>query len=119
MNVDFRPATPAAVPPSGGPARAERRPEPKPEPPEFEAPREEAQAETDRALSAALERIGRVGPNVDARLSIVQDDITRDFVYRIMNTRTGEIVRQFPHEKMVELLRFLSEQQGLVVDTRV
>jgi uncharacterized FlaG/YvyC family protein len=118
MSVEIGPLGPAAALPTGGPARTERRPERAEDAPEVKEPREEA-PQPERALDPVLDRLGRGGPNVDARLSIVQDDVTHDFVYRIMNTRTGEIVRQFPHEKMLELLRFLSEQQGLVVDTRI
>jgi flagellar protein FlaG len=118
MDVELRPASPSADPSSGRAKAAARR--------AIEAERSERRKEarddaprTERGRDELFKRLGVAGPNFDARLSIVQDDVTRDFVYRILNTQTGEVVRQFPKEEMLELLRFLSEKQGLVVDRQV
>ncbi len=82
-----------------------------------DAPLGEAQPKDSR-VNTLLERLIDAGTKVDSRLSIDHDDITGSYVYRILDGRTGEIVRQFPYEEQLELLRFLNEQQGLVVDQK-
>ena len=76
---------------------------------------EDAAAERERARSL-LDRLNASGPNLHARLSIDHDDEVDAYVYRILDSRSGEVVRQFPQEETLELMRFLGKQQGLIVD---
>ncbi|MGD2131817.1 MAG: flagellar protein FlaG [Maricaulaceae bacterium] len=57
--------------------------------------------------------------NEHARLSIDRDDEADAFVYRILDNRSGEIIRQFPAEDMLDLLAYLGEHSGLVIDRKV
>src|SRR5262249_7114486 len=83
------------------------------------APREDVQLK-EAGANTLLERLIDAGTKMDSRLSIDHDDITGSYVYRILDGRTGEIVRQFPYEEQLELLRFLNEQQeGVIFDQRV
>jgi flagellar protein FlaG len=118
MSVDFGPLRPADA--SSGVARSsqEQGSAPAEKVAEAMAPLQDA-ADAERHSSALLERLTKNGPQNASRLSIDRDDVTGDFVYRFLDARTGEVMRQFPAEEMLELLRFLGEQPGLVVDQRV
>ena len=67
-------------------------------------------------IRSLLDRLHAAGPNIHARLSIDRDDDAGAYVYRILDSRSGEVVRQFPQEQTLELMRFLGKQQGLIVD---
>jgi flagellar protein FlaG len=122
MSVDIGPVTPSAAGQTAGVARSAPNESDfsvvRGEVAEQAAPREEQTSQELRA-NALLERLIDTGPNFDARLSIDQDDVTGSFVYRILDVRTGEVLRQFPDEDRLELLRYLGERQGLIVDQRI
>lgn len=115
MSVDFGPVRPADA--QGGVARSTQDQAPAERVAEAADPTQDV-AEAERHSSALLARLTNDGPQNASRLSIDRDDITGDFVYRFLDARTGELMRQFPAEEMLELLRFLGEQPGLVVDQR-
>ena len=69
--------------------------------------------------AARLAKLTRAGYNAHARLSIDRDEDAGSFVYRILDDRSGELIRQFPQEEMLQLLAYLGEQGGLVVDRKV
>ncbi len=52
----------------------------------------------------------------ETRLSIVQDKDSGRFVYRIVSTETGEVLRQFPGEDVLRIARSLADGVGRVVD---
>lgn len=61
---------------------------------------------------------------LNARLRIDQDEGTGDFVYKFVDKSTGEIVKEFPPEKLRDLLaaqRDAAKQssEGAVLDRRV
>ena len=70
-----------------------------------------------RAMERVLERLS---PELTkSRLSISRDDETGKFVYRSIDTDTGEVIRQWPDEEMLRLTTYLREFEGLLVDARV
>ncbi len=113
MSVDIGPLHPTDA--SSGVARSSQDLAPAERVAEASATENDA-SDTERHSTALLERLTKNGPQNASRLSIDRDDITGDFVYRFLDARTGEVMRQFPEEEMLELLRFLGEQPGLVVD---
>lgn len=57
--------------------------------------------------------------NLKAQLKIEEDPKTGRFVYHLVNRETGEQIRQWPREDMLELARFFHELDGLIVDKTV
>lgn len=51
---------------------------------------------------------GRHGADV-SRLSIARDAVTGDFVYRVIDRATGEVLRQFPAEGVLAAKRALGQ----------
>ena len=54
-----------------------------------------------------------------SRLRINRHDAAGRFVYESIDKRSGEVVKQFPTEEILEVLAFYREAQGLVVDDEV
>lgn len=57
-----------------------------------------------------------IGSNT--RLRIEQDEETGRFVYRSIDKETGEVVRQFPAEEMLNLIARFRDAAGLIVDSK-
>lgn len=58
-------------------------------------------------------------PNTNVRLSIAEDEETGRFVFRTVDRQTGEVLRQWPEEEILEVLQILSQIGGLLVDREV
>ena len=54
--------------------------------------------------------------NADLRLIIEEDQSSGTFVYKTLDRRTGEIVRQFPREEVVRLKDTVGYTPGDVID---
>jgi flagellar protein FlaG len=59
---------------------------------------------------------GQIMPNT--RLRINQDD-SGLFVYQNIDNESGEVVRQYPSEEILEFLSYYREAEGIVVDDLV
>lgn len=58
--------------------------------------------------------------STNGRLSIDQDKDTGDYIYRLVDKDTGEIINQWPREDILRRARVAREQiEGLVVDRQV
>lgn len=54
--------------------------------------------------------------NAQARLQIDREEDAGRFIYKLQNLETGEVVRQWPPENYVDLIAFLAEKRGGVVN---
>lgn len=54
--------------------------------------------------------------NADLRLVIEEDQVSGTFVYKTLDRRTGEIVRQLPREEVVRLKDVAGYAPGDVID---
>ena len=61
----------------------------------------------------------KINANSRTRLQIDREEESGQFIYRLFDPETGEVMRQWPPEKYVDLIAFLKDQQGGVVDQRV
>ena len=78
----------------------------------------DAQQRAEKALNALLKDV--IGDrSEDRRLRVFKDDDSGRFVYQSVNSRTGEIVRQFPPEEILKLVAQLRDVAGIVLDDRV
>jgi len=72
---------------------------------------------------ADVERIealrDKINANSRTRLQIDREEDSGKFIYKLFDPETGEVMRQWPPEKYVDLIAFLKDQQGGVVDQRV
>lgn len=55
--------------------------------------------------------------SANGRLSIDQDKDTGDFIYRLVDKETGEVINQWPREEVLRRARLARAQiEGLIVD---
>ncbi|NEX93693.1 flagellar protein FlaG [Caulobacter sp. 17J65-9] len=60
-----------------------------------------------------------VGPDLsDYRLTIAQDPESGTFVYRVLDRRTGEVIRQLPREELLRWRRDPKYAAGALIDAR-
>lgn len=52
----------------------------------------------------------------DLRLQIDIDEDADRFIYRSVNKETGEVVRQFPSDELLEIIKSVRETVGLTLD---
>jgi hypothetical protein len=76
-----------------------------------------AQGRTVGALGGSGEH--RAANGVSGRLQIDEDDATGDFIYRIVDEKTGEVIRQWPREEQLRANRFMRAVQGALYDRKV
>ena len=55
----------------------------------------------------------------NSKLTIEQDKISGTFIYRSIDPDTGEVLTQWPSEKLLELRDYLKEMEGVLVDKTV
>lgn len=70
-----------------------------------------ADVETPDAVPAA-------GASPDVRLEISQVKSVNGFVYKLVDTKTGDIVRQWPTEQMIQMREYIFEHQIQLVDKK-
>ncbi len=54
----------------------------------------------------------------DVRLEISQNKSINSFVYKLIDKKSGEVVRQWPTEQMVKMREYIAEQQIQLVDEK-
>ncbi len=69
------------------------------------------------ALEAAMEDLKRQEPELSARgLEISYNDESSRFVVKILDKKSGEVVRQFPPEEILALHQRMEELRGVLFD---
>ena len=69
-----------------------------------------------QALHAAVEKLIRRSMPSNTRLQIDQDKTTGTFIYRSIDTSTGEVIRQWPPEELLKLRDAMKDMEGMLVD---
>ncbi len=70
-------------------------------------------------LQGAVEKLIKKSLPTNSKLQIEQDKETGTFIYRSVDPNTGEVIQQWPSEKLLELRSFLKEMEGVLVDKQV
>jgi uncharacterized FlaG/YvyC family protein len=70
-------------------------------------------------LRGAVEKLIKKSLPPNSKLQIEQDKTSGTFIYRSVNPDTGEVITQWPPEKLLELRDYLKEMEGVLVNTQV
>jgi flagellar protein FlaG len=62
-----------------------------------------------------VERLQEVLKHVEPRVELSVEDDLNQVIFRVVDKESGELIRQIPPERIVELERFLSDLSGLFV----
>ena len=69
-------------------------------------------------LQAAVEKLIKKSLPANSKLQVEQDKTTGTFIYRSIDPDTGEVIRQWPPEQLLELHDHLKTMEGMLVDTK-
>ena len=70
------------------------------------------------AIERAVKKAGELIESIDPRLKFEIDNETERVVVKIVSGESGEIIRQFPPEELLELDKYLSGLKGLLLEER-
>jgi len=70
------------------------------------------------APAQTLDAIGAPGASPDVRLEISQVKSGNGFVYKMVDKKTGEVIRQWPTEQMIKMREYIAEHQIQFVDEK-
>ncbi len=74
------------------------------------------QTSVDRAtIDRAATKVNEVLSLTDPRLKIHVDDETERVVVKVVEQKSGEVIRQIPPEELLELEKYLSNPKGLLL----
>lgn len=86
---------------------------------EREAGKQAPQQETSREdLEASIDKLA-ANAFADSRLAIEKNEAAGVFVYSLIDSRNGSVVRQWPSEDFLALREYLRSRQGGLVDERI
>jgi flagellar protein FlaG len=111
------------TPPAGGPSAGTRSGSadaaaPAPEPAPAPATSQPAAAQGNQhALRAAVESVNRYLQSVNQSLRFERDTATGKTIVRIVDTASGDLVRQIPSEEVLDIARSLAQGRGVVLRT--
>ena len=55
----------------------------------------------------------------NGRLVIERDEDTGKYVQKVLDPKSGEVLKQWPEEQFLELAKSMGEAYGLIVDRQV
>ena len=70
-------------------------------------------------LQASVARLQEALRQVESRVELSVDNDINQVIFRVVDKESGDLIRQIPSEKMVELERFFSGDTGLFVEENV
>ena len=69
-------------------------------------------------VQAAVEKLIKKSMPSNSKLQVEKDKELGTYIYRAINPDTGEIIMQWPPEKLLQMREYLKEMEGLLVDTK-
>lgn len=70
-------------------------------------------------VKASVARLRETLKLVDSRIEISLEKDINQVIFRVVDKESGDLIRQIPPEKVVELDRFLSGHSGLFVEEAI
>ena len=70
-------------------------------------------------IKEVLTRLENTLQNVDPKIELSVDEELNQVIVRILDKESGELIKQFPPEEVLELDRFFADQSGLLVEENV
>jgi flagellar protein FlaG len=74
---------------------------------------------SDEFVKKSLDRMLQAIQPPDTTIERSVHDETKQVIYKIKDSKTGEVVRQFPEEKLLDAAAKLIELAGIMIDERV
>jgi flagellar protein FlaG len=69
-------------------------------------------------ITKAIEEINKTLSGTNTKLQISIHDKTREIMVKLINEKTGEVIREIPTEKVLDRIAMVLEEIGLLVDEK-
>jgi flagellar protein FlaG len=76
---------------------------------------EDRQKQLDKSVERVLQLIQRPETNIERSVH----EGTNQIIYKIMDKSSGEVIKEFPEEKLLDIATKIVELSGLLIDERV
>ena len=70
-------------------------------------------------IQDVLTRLQETFQHIEPRIELSVDKELNRVIFRFLDKESGEVIRQIPSEKILELQRFFADQSGLFVEEEV
>lgn len=80
--------------------------------------RKEGQTISEKALQEAIDKVNKVMVGSQRELKYSVHEKTKEIIVKVINTDTGDVVREIPSEKILNLVARLQELVGIFVNEK-
>ncbi|MBA2942404.1 flagellar protein FlaG [Paenibacillus sp. CGMCC 1.16610] len=70
-------------------------------------------------LNKIINKAIKAAQGVNTQLEISVHKETNDLIVKVINKDTGDVIREIPSEKMIEMIQKFMEMSGVLIDQRV
>jgi flagellar protein FlaG len=70
-------------------------------------------------IQEVLTRLQETFQHIEPRIELSVDKELNQVIFRFFDKESGEVIRQIPSEKILELQRFFEDQSGLFVEEQI
>ncbi|HVT25040.1 MAG TPA: flagellar protein FlaG [Rhizomicrobium sp.] len=68
--------------------------------------------------NSSSDAVAQSGTSSDVRLEVTKIKNVSGYVYKLIDKKSGEVVRQWPTEQIIKMREYLAEQQIQLVDEK-
>lgn len=72
-------------------------------------------AEERQRVKQAVEQVNKAVPSFSRNLQFSVDEDTNRNIVRVVDTSTGDVIRQIPSEEILEIAKALDKLQGMII----
>lgn len=72
-------------------------------------------AEERQRVKQAVEQVNKAVPSFSRNLQFSVDEDTNKNIVRVVDTTSGELIRQIPSEEIIEIAKALDKLQGMII----
>ena len=72
-------------------------------------------AEERQKVKQAVEQVNKAVPSFSRNLQFSVDEDTNKNIVRVVDTTTGDVIRQIPSQEIIEIAKALDKLQGMII----
>ncbi|MCK8059826.1 MULTISPECIES: flagellar protein FlaG [unclassified Fusibacter] len=77
------------------------------------------ETEYEPGVTAALDRANRQMKMFDKRIDRSVHEVTKTVIYTVVDTKTDEVISEYPSKRVQDILANLMQMNGIVLDKRI
>jgi flagellar protein FlaG len=72
----------------------------------------------DKLIVEAIEKVNKAIDGPDQRLQFSIHKATHEIMVKVINNDTGEVIREIPSEKVLDMVAKMSDKTGILIDEK-